>query len=31
MSARDLVLALLALACGTAALLMVAFVIAATV
>ena len=31
MSARDLLLALLALACGTAALLMVAFVIAATV
>jgi hypothetical protein len=30
-SARDLLLAFLALACGTAALLLVAFVIAATV
>jgi hypothetical protein len=31
MTARDLLLALLALACGVAALLLVAFVIAATV
>ena len=31
MSARDLMLALLALACGTGAVLLVAFAIAATV
>jgi hypothetical protein len=31
MSMRDLLLALLALACGTAALLLVTFVVAATV